>query len=143
MKRIIALTLLCLLAVSSQAQELALSIETNPDSGRPEEVVVTGSAHSTLWLGVSFYPYGTENLLTDGRHQVFEITKGKFEHRFKVGSGLVDGGVECALWDTRVGVQDCTSQCIWCTTNGYHLEGRRLYIYGSLARANTETDGGQ
>jgi hypothetical protein len=144
MKRLFqGLLALCLTVLPLQAQELSLSIETDHSDGLPKEVVVKGEVGSRCWLGVSFYPYGTENLLSDGRHQIFELPAGEFTHTFKVGSGLIDGGVECAIWSTYIKASDCASKCEWCEANGYHLEDRRIYLYGSLARAAVDAKDGK
>lgn len=129
------LLLLAMLVLPALAQELALEITMDEDSGRPTQVVVKGDAVEACWLGLSFYPYGTENALKDGEHQLFELSAGHFEHVIKVPERLVGGSVECALWGKRVLKKDCSGPCEWCLENGYHVENRRIYIYGSLAQA--------
>jgi hypothetical protein len=132
------LLLLLLLALPAAAQRLALEIEIDPASGTPSQVTVRGRVQQACWLGISFYPYGTENALRDGEHQLLELVPGRFEHTFKVPERHVGGSVECAIWNTRVLREDCSGPCEWCLGNGYHVEDRRVYLYGSLAPVLTD-----
>lgn len=124
-----------LLALPALAQELSLEISMDDATGRPTRVVLRGETAKACWLGVSFYPYGTENALKDGEHQLIELAPGRFEHVLQVQERMVGGAVECALWDVRVARKDCSGPCEWCLENGYHVENRRIYLYGSLAPA--------
>jgi len=128
--------LLLVLAAACRAQELALKVVLDPETGRPGGVEVSGKVQESLWLGISFYPYGTENVLLDGSHQVLQIDPGKFRHEFALSERFVNGSVECALWSTKVEPEACDGPCQWCEANGYHLDNRQIYLYGSLAESD-------
>ena len=124
-----------LLVAAVQAQELGLTLKLDAKGRQPEQVVVQGRVDKPAWLGISFYPYGTQNVLQDGTHQVLQIPVGRFEHTFQVADRFVGGGVEAALWEKKVPAAQCSGPCEWCKKNGYHLENQILYDYGSLARS--------
>jgi hypothetical protein len=127
--------LLLVLAQVAGAQELNLGLKLDAKGKRPEKVMVQGRVDRTVWLGVSFYPYGTKNVLLEGTHQVIQVPAGRFEHGFQVADRLLGGGVEVALWEKKVPAAQCSGPCEWCQRNGYHLENQILYIYGSLAQS--------
>jgi hypothetical protein len=135
MKSMSFLLTLLLLTASVWAQELEMRLVINKASGMPSQVIVSGNMDHEGWMGISFYPYATQNVLNDGEHQVLHLPKGEFEYRFDVGSRYAGGGVECALWEKRVMASQCPGPCEWCGHNGYHLENRIAYLYGSLALA--------
>lgn len=135
MKTLTMALLLCLTTWTAGARELELKLVLDRQNATPGEVVVSGQMERPGWLGISFYPYGTQNVLTDGEHQVMQVPAGRFEFRFEVGSRFAGGGVECALWGVKVEADNCAGPCEWCLSNGYHLENRIAYLYGSLAQA--------
>lgn len=126
---------LLLLAAAASAQELGLALKLDSQGRQPEHAVVQGRVDRPAWLGVSFYPYGTQNVLQDGTHQVLQVPVGRFEHTFQVADRFVGGGAEAALWEKKVPAAQCSGPCEWCKKNGYHLENQILYTYGSLARS--------
>jgi len=119
----------------ASAQELGITLKLDAKGRQPEQVAAQGRVDKPAWLGVSFYPYGTQNVLQDGTHQVLQVPVGRFEHSFQVADRFVGGGVEAALWEKKVPAAQCTGPCEWCKKNGYHLENQILYTYGSLARS--------
>jgi hypothetical protein len=136
MWKIAILNLLLLACITQAGQQLAIEVKMGTDNIKPSTVVISGRAEQQSWLGISFYPYGTENLLSDGEHQVMELKPGKFEFTFKINSKMVNGSVECASWAKLIKSNDCNGPCDWCITNGHHLEDRQIYLYGSLAAAS-------
>lgn len=131
----VALGLLLALAMWVQAQELGLSLKLDSKGKNPEKVIVQGHVDRSAWLGVSFYPYGTKNVLAEGTHQVIQVPAGRFEHGFQVADRLLGGAVEVALWEKKVPASQCSGPCEWCKRNGYHLENQILYVYGSLSQS--------
>lgn len=129
------LVLLLLAAHLAAAQELGMTLKLDAKGRKVEKVMVTGRVERTAWLGVSFYPYGTQNVLLDGTHQVLQLPVGRFEHGFQVADRLTGGGVEAAIWEKKVPAAQCAGPCEWCKKNGYHLENQVLYQYGSLAQS--------
>jgi hypothetical protein len=138
MLRIGLLGILLMFCASQAGQNLSMEIKMDSDNRYPATVVISGKADSQTWLGVSFYPYGTENLLSDGEHQVLELKAGKFEYSFVIPTSLLNGSVECATWSRLVKAEHCSGPCDWCKSNGQHLENRQVYLYGSLAVASGE-----
>ncbi|MDP2360577.1 MAG: hypothetical protein Q8O14_07475 [bacterium] len=124
---------LLLVVQAATAQELGMTLKLDAKGQKPEKVFVSGRTDKAAWLGISFYPYGTQNVLADGSHQVLQVPAGRFEHAFQVADRLTGGGVEVALWEKRVAAAQCAGPCEWCHKNGYHLENQMLYLYGSLA----------
>jgi hypothetical protein len=124
-----------LLAGGAVAQELGVVVKLDAKGKAPEKVVVQGRVEKSAWLGVSFYPYGTQNVLLEGLHQVLQVPAGRFEHGFQVADRMRGGSVEVALWEKKVPAAQCPGPCEWCQKNGYHLENQILYVYGSLAQS--------
>lgn len=123
------------LAGGAAAQELGLVVKLDAKGKAPEKVAVQGRVEKSAWLGVSFYPYGTQNVLQEGLHQVMQVPAGRFEHGFQVADRMRGGSVEVALWEKKVPAAQCSGPCEWCQKNGYHLENQILYVYGSLAQS--------
>lgn len=141
MKKLLPLLLTLALVVGAWAQELGLSLKLDAKGKRPAKLVVDGQVAKAAWLGVSFYPYGTQNVLQDGKHEVLQIPVGRFEHVFTIADRLLGGGVEAALWERKVMSANCSGPCEWCKKNGYHLENQILYVYGSLAQSAAGSKG--
>ncbi len=135
MRKLVPLLLALALCATAWSQELGLNLKLDAKGKRPAKLVVEGQVVKAAWLGVSFYPYGTQNVLADGTHQVLQIPVGRFEHSFTIADRLLGGGVEAALWEKKVASSNCAGPCEWCKKNGYHLENQILYVYGSLAQS--------
>jgi hypothetical protein len=131
----LAIGLLLVAAQLAAAQELGMTIKLDEKGRHPDKVIVAGRVERAGWLGVSFYPYGTQNVLQEGAHQVLQVPVGRFEHGFQVADRMLGGGVEVALWEKKVMAAQCAGPCEWCKKNGYHLENQLIYVYGSLAQS--------
>ncbi|NQU68255.1 MAG: hypothetical protein HQ510_09965 [Candidatus Marinimicrobia bacterium] len=126
------------LAISQTDSSMTAQIVVNADTGWPVKVILNGYVQQdNAWLGISFYPYNTQNPETDGTHQIIQITDHSISKEIDVDQIFLDGSFEIALWEKRVDKVDCTlDYCFWCKANGFHLDGLLVYKSGLLTQLN-------
>ncbi|MCB1045804.1 MAG: hypothetical protein KDC10_01280 [Calditrichaeota bacterium] len=129
----IGLTLLLLAAVPRAGATDELGMTLAFKDARPVEVVIDARSEQKTWLGVSWYAPGITDAGSQGEHQIFELAPQRDRKTFEVPSRMVGGSLECALWGRKVLRKDCATDCDWCQKNGYHLEQRKAYLFGSLS----------
>ncbi len=115
---------------------MTVSVLVNSDTGWPTKILLNGySNEEAAWLGISLYPYGTQDYYTGGRHSHVTLKKGQFSHEISVDQSLLSGSFEFAVWGNKVDKVDCTlDYCYWCKANGFHFENLVVYKSGLLTQ---------
>lgn len=102
--------------------------------GRPLQITISGHVkEKEAWLGISFYPKSAKDYVKEAEHKIEPLKEGDFYKAPFIDSRFIGGTYEVALWSKKVERKDCTIQgCQWCKKNGFHMEGRLDYKWGSI-----------
>ncbi|MHC9543561.1 MAG: hypothetical protein AB9903_28965 [Vulcanimicrobiota bacterium] len=85
-------------------------------------VTVNGAAQNgNAYLGVSFYPNGCRDSLTEGRFDCRHV-QSTFSEIWTIPEKFKGGRYDIALWNNKINKNECTlKSCVWCKKLGYHL----------------------
>lgn len=119
----------------SYAQSL-LSVGLEYDEkGKPVYIVINGKVAlpNEVFLGISIYPEGIKDALTEGKHDYKTVKPNKsFTEKIPLNQ-IVSGSYEVSLWERKVPknlAEDKENYFvkIW----GFHLDGQLSYTYGYI-----------
>lgn len=126
MRTIVLWSALSVAALAATPQKKSLEFLSSYSS-ESRVVTVTGYAEHGGWLGISAYPKQGKTFSL-----VRFVQKGNVRETFSLPRSCEGAKYEVALWETRVPRTSCKTQCKWCQTNGFHMEGMRGYGTGTV-----------
>lgn len=118
---------------ASQLGYVEVFVVKNLVTGKPLGLVVYGETKQKLYMGISYYPYNTKDVVNQGTHKLYQLGVGEFINSFKIDKKFLGGSFEVALWQKKVLRKFCKiKNCKWCKRNGYHMEGLIAYKSGYI-----------
>lgn len=131
---VVALTSLALAQSSIQA---GLEYDSK---GKPVAIIVSGKSgeNSETYLGVSMYPTGISDPLTQGTHSYESIpANSTFAKRFPVG-GISGGTYEVGWWAVKVPKAQALDQSNFFVKKwGFVFDGQKAYLSGWIMPHST------
>lgn len=129
-----AITICIISNVSFSQSSYTVGLEYD-SKGQPTHIIVRGIVDSPMetYLGISFYPEGTTDALTQGKHSWKAVPPKKdFIEKVPL-KDVKTGTYEVSLWDKKIPRNLATDNDnyfvkLW----GFHLDGQKSYSYGTI-----------
>lgn len=128
MKRLFTTLVMLLIAVPIFAEEISFEYKKNI----PTKLKIEGRAEQIFWIGISFYPFGVKDGLTEGLHLYSEVNVGKFSETIEIDKKFYGGSYEIAFWGKKLTSEDCKNDdCkYWIKKRGFYFDQLNFYKTG-------------